>query len=91
MSDFKVICVNDKNKPSGFIGEWIKSGEVYTVIDVKKLARQRMVLGYKLAEKSINPESNYQYFIANRFRPYSDEDMEAEKAVAELLEEMEYA
>ena len=89
MSDFKVICLNDKGKPDGFIGTWIKKGEVYTVIDCKHLARQRMVLGYKLQEAPIDENSKFQFFVSNRFRPYNDEDSAMQKAVEELLEEVE--
>lgn len=92
--DFKVICINDKYKPEGFIGDWIVKGEIYTVIESVKLIRQRKVDGYKLMEKNIHPESKYQYFIANRFAIYEgEEELEAEEAVKELLEELntEYA
>ena len=54
--DFKVICINDKYKPEGFIGDWIVKGEVYTVIESVKLIRQRKVDGYKLMEKNIHPK-----------------------------------
>lgn len=45
MDNFRVVCVNDSAKPDGFIGEWIKKNEIYTVVDAKNLARQRMTLG----------------------------------------------
>jgi hypothetical protein len=46
-----------------------------------------MSIGYKLAEIDIPEDCDYQYFLANRFRPYSDEDAEMEEALTELLEE----
>jgi hypothetical protein len=35
----------------------------------------------------MDPRSEYQYFLSNRFRPYTDEDAMMEIAVEELLEE----
>ena len=89
MDNFRVVCINDKAKPSGFVGEWIKKDEIYTVVDAKNLARQRMTLGYKLAEVNISEHSEYQYFLANRFRPLSEEDEMMEKALEELMEEVD--
>ncbi len=87
MEYFKVVCVNDKAKPSQYFGDWIEKGEIYTVIDAKHLANQRMSIGYKLEEIEMPSESPYQYFMANRFRPYTDEDAMLEYALEELLEE----
>lgn len=87
MENFRVVCVNDRSKPDGFIGDWIKKGEIYTVVDAKKLARQRLSIGYKFAELNIDEKSVFQYFLANRFRPYDEDDAKAEEAVQELLEE----
>jgi len=87
METFRVVCVNDRFKPDGFVGDWIKKDEVYTVVDAKHLARQRMSIGYKLAELNISEDSAYKFFLANRFRAYTDDDLEAEQAVKELLEE----
>ena len=66
MEEFRVVCINDKYKPDGFIGDWIESGEVYTVVDAKYLKRQRNMIGYKLAELNISEESKFQYFLSNR-------------------------
>jgi hypothetical protein len=87
MEQFRVVCVNDKAKPTGYVGEWLEQGEVYTVVDAKYLMRQRMTIGYKLAEIDMDPNSEYQYFLSNRFRPYTDEDSMMELALEELLEE----
>ena len=89
MDSFRVVCVNDSAKPNGFIGEWIKKNEIYTVIDAKNLAKQRMTLGYKLAEATISEESKFQYFLSNRFRPLSEEDEMMEKALEDLMKEVE--
>ena len=89
MDNFRVVCVNDNAKPDGFIGQWIKKDEIYTVVDAKNLARQRMTLGYKLAEVSISEGSKFQYFLSNRFRPLSEEDEMMEQALEELMKEVE--
>lgn len=86
MEHFKVVCVNDKAKPADYFGEWVEKGEVYTVIDAKYLAKQRMSIGYKLEEIYMPEECKYQYFLSNRFRPYTDEDAMIEEALEELLE-----
>ena len=87
MEQFKVVCVNDKAKPPHYKGEWLEKNEVYTVVDAKYLLRQRMSIGYKLAEIDIPADSEYQYFLSNRFRPYTEEDAMLEHALEELLEE----
>ena len=90
MDSFRVVCVNDKLRPGGFPANlWVEKGKVYTVVDAKYLAKQRMSIGYKLAEIEIPEDCEYQFFLSNRFRPYSDDDAIAEKAVEELLEELE--
>jgi hypothetical protein len=48
-----------------------------------------MVLGYRLEEAPIDENSKFQFFVSNRFRPYNDEDLAMQKAVEELLEEVE--
>ena len=87
MENFKVICVNDKAKPKGFIGKWVEKNKIYTVVDAKNLAKQRMTIGYKFAEIEIPEESEYKFFLANRFRPCSEDDELAATAVEELIEE----
>jgi hypothetical protein len=90
MENFRVVCVNDKARPKEFpVGLWIEQNEIYTVVDAKYLARQHMTIGYKLAEIELPEDSVYQYFLSNRFRPYTDEDEMLEAALEELLEETE--
>lgn len=90
MDNFKVVCVNDRAKPDGFIGDWVQKNQIYTVIDAKYLERQHMSVGYKIAELKISEESMYQFFLANRFRPLSENDEHnMEEAFQELLEEEE--
>jgi hypothetical protein len=88
MDNYRVVAINDKQKPSSVpSSSWIKYGEVYTVVDAAKMARQRGTLGYKLAEVEFPEGCEYQYYTSSRFRPYTEDDMEAERAVEELLEE----
>jgi hypothetical protein len=85
---YKVVCKNDKGMPKDFPAKyWVKSGEVYTVIDAKEMAYNRKALGYKLEEIEMPEDCVYQYFLANRFVPQSD-DLEAEMAMQELLDEV---
>lgn len=90
METFRVVCVNDKARPNNFPPHlWVKKNEVYTIVEAKYLARQHMAVGYKLAEIDIPEDCEYQFFLSNRFRPYSDDDAEAEEAVNELLKEFD--
>jgi len=89
MDSFRVVCVNDSAKPNDFVGSWIQKDKIYTVVDAKNLARQRMTLGYKLSEVNISEDSPYQYFLSNRFRPLSEEDELMEKALEDLMKEVE--
>ena len=89
MEPFRIICINDKNKPSSIPqSSWIEQDEIYTVIFASNMGKQKMILGYKLDEVSMPEDCEYQYYIASRFRPYTEDDALAEKAVEELLEEV---
>ena len=90
METFKVVCVNDKFKPTELGNSaWIKKGQVYTVIDAKFMRRQGMTIGYKLEEVALPEDSPYKFLAANRFRPYQEDDSkEAQEAVEELLSEL---
>lgn len=71
---FKVICVNDQNKPSKIpLSEWIVQGNVYTVRKIVPLALGNQ-LGFELEEVSLSPDSfPYEYYSASRFIPLEDE------------------
>lgn len=89
METFRVICVNDRFRPSEVPANlWIKKNEVYTVVDSKRLANQNMSIGYKLAEIDFPEDCLYQFFIANRFKPYDEEDHALSLAIEELLSEV---
>ena len=76
---FKVICIDDKNKPSKIpLNEWIVEGSVYTVRKVVNMALMNNHVGFELEEVSLSPDSfPYEYYSASRFIPL------------ELLEEYE--
>jgi len=90
MDHFKVVCVNDRFKPAELgDSQWIKKGEIYTVIDAKFMKKQNMSIGYKLEEVKLPEDSPYKFLAANRFRPYQEDDAkEAQEAVENLLEEL---
>jgi len=71
----KVICINDKNKPSKIpYSEWIVEGSVYTVRKVFNMALMNNQVGFELEEVSLSPESfPYEYYSASRFKPTEDE------------------
>lgn len=71
---FKVICVNDQNKPSKIpLSEWIVQGNVYTVRKIVPLALGNQ-LGFELDEVYLSPDSfPYEYYSASRFIPLEDE------------------
>jgi hypothetical protein len=85
---FKVVAVNVQGRPNEIpINKWIEKDEVYTVLQMDYMNIQNRLLGFKLEELNIDDCFPYQYFSANRFRPFSKEDAEAEEAVRILLEE----
>ena len=86
---FKVVCVNDKNKPSDFPeGCWIEKDELYTVVCVNMMANQGNRFSFVLEEIKFPEGSPYDSFFCERFRPASEDDLEAERLVKELLLEV---
>ncbi len=86
--EFKVVCIDDSCRPNDIpTSKWIERNEVYTVIQADFLNAQNGVLGFKLKEKNLDNCFPYQYFAARIFRPLTRLDLEAEKAVKQLLEE----
>ena len=87
---FRVQCLNAKNKPNDIpTSKWVKKGETYTVIDVKKLLIQGGKLGFKLEEINIDSCFPYQFFAASRFGIPVGEIMkqETEEMLDNLLKE----
>lgn len=84
----KVLCIDDKNRPHKISEEnWIKEGQVYTVIEVKKMGLQNNSTGFKLAEVSL-PEKcfPYEYFRSSRFGMLIEIEEENEELSTETAE-----
>lgn len=86
---FKVICINDSNRPDGIpTSKWVKKGESYTVIEVAKMRIQGGLLGFKLEEINIDSCFPYQFFAASRFGiPIPLKQDETQELLDKLLEE----
>lgn len=66
----KVICIDEKNRPNEIpLSHWVKEGEEYTVIEVKKLNVQNGIYGCKIEEINIDMFIPLEYFRLDRFRP----------------------
>lgn len=99
MSPFKVICIDDRNRPDGIpTNKWIQCGHSYTVIEVAKMRVQGGILGFKLQEINIDDCFPYQFFSASRFGiPAGIDNTEAmlekllEEAKREAVEEPQLA
>lgn len=82
----RVVCVNDSNKPDKVpTNQWIKKGNVYTVVRAVKMGIQANTLGFDLEEVNLSGCFPYEYYDAKRFLP---EDMVKQEDVAvEIIEE----
>lgn len=82
----RVVCVNDSNKPDKIpVNQWIKKGNVYTVVRAVKMGIQANTLGFDLEEVNLTGCFPYEYYDAKRFLP---EDMVKQEDVAvEIIEE----
>jgi len=81
----KVKCINDGGKPLKVPkSEWIKKGNVYTVINAVKMGLQPGKFGYKLEEVELSVSSfPYEYYESSRFAiptEVEEEVMELEEA-----------
>lgn len=67
----QVVCINSGNKPKKISPyEWVKEGEIYTVIEISKMGLQAGRFGYKLKEVQLSEQSfPYEYYNADRFVP----------------------
>ena len=67
----QVVCINADNKPKKISPyEWVKEGEIYTVIEISKMGLQAGRFGYKLKEVQLSEQSfPYEYYNADRFVP----------------------
>ncbi len=85
----KAICIDSSNKPSKVpVEQWIKEGEVYTIIKVVKMGLQDGKYGVLLKEVQISADCfPYEYYDAERFIPLDIRLHQAEEEKEEVLEE----
>ena len=81
----RVVCINSSNKPSKIpIEQWVKEGEIYTVVKVAHMGLKVGTFGFLLKEIQLGPECfPYEYYSADRFVPYEESVEER----TEVLEE----
>ena len=84
----KMVCIDSSNKPSKVpIEQWIKEGEVYTVIKVVRMGLQDNKYGVLLKEVQMSPDCfPYEYYDADRFIPLDIRVYEAQEKEEEVLE-----
>lgn len=65
----QVICIDDSNKPKRISpSEWIREGQLYTVVEVVKMSLQNNKFGYRLKEVQLSEQSfPYEFYSAERF------------------------
>lgn len=92
---FKVICINDANKPNDIPNsQWVKQGHIYTVTKILKLKIQGDKIGFLLAEVNLDGCAPWLAYASERFGIITsiivNEDMAwADKELNRLLEEAE--
>lgn len=87
--DLKVVCINAKNKPVEIpSGCWLEKDEMYSVVRIQKMANQPGTFGVVLEELKLPANCPYDSFAHWRFRPATEDDIEAISAVEKLLEEI---
>ena len=92
---FKVICINDTNKPNEIPNsQWVKKGSIYTVTKISKMNIQNGILGFELAEINLDGCAPYKYYAAERFGVITalivNEDTNwADKELERILKEVE--
>jgi len=80
----RVICIDDKNKPSIIPqSKWVKEEEEYNVIRVLNSLHEnsKNVLMFDLAEKDITMYEPYGYFKASRFAIHKDDIEKLEELI----------
>ncbi len=85
----KAICIDSSNKPAKVpIEQWVKEGEVYTIIKVVKMGLQDGKYGVLLKEVQISADCfPYEYYDAERFIPLDIRLHQTEEEKEEILEE----
>lgn len=88
MTPFKVICVNDNDRPEMIPqSKWLVKNQSYTVIKVAKLLIQGGMVGFKLEGLDIDAYFPYQFFAANRFMIPLDNVWNIEEMLEKILKE----
>jgi hypothetical protein len=84
----KVICIDAGNKPKKIpFEEWIKEGEVYTIVEVVKMGLKPGTFGLRLKEVSLSEKSfPYEYYDASRFIPVESIKSQKEEVKEEVKE-----
>lgn len=84
----KMVCIDSSNKPAKVpVEQWIKEGEVYTVIKVVRMGLQDNKYGVLLKEVQMSANCfPYEYYDADRFIPLDIRVYEAQGKEEEVLE-----
>jgi len=84
----RVICIDDANKPAKIpVEQWIKEGEVYTVIKAVQMGLQDGKYGFLLKEVQMSADCfPYEYYDADRFIPLDIRVYELQEKKEEVLE-----
>lgn len=84
----KMVCIDSSNKPGKVpVEQWIKEGEIYTVVKVVKMGLQDNKYGVLLKEVQMSADCfPYEYYDADRFIPLDIRVYEAEEKKQEVLE-----
>ena len=84
----KMVCIDSSNKPTKVpVEQWIKEGEVYTVIKVVKMGLQDKKYGVLLKEVQMSADCfPYEYYDADRFIPLDIRVYQAQEEKEEVLE-----
>lgn len=84
----KMICIDSSNKPAKVpVEQWIKEGEVYTVIKVVKMGLQDGKYGVLLKEVQMSTDCfPYEYYDADRFISLDIRVYEIQEEKEEVLE-----
>ena len=83
-----MVCIDSSNKPAKVpVEQWIKEGEVYTVIKIVKMGLQDKKYGVLLKEVQMSVDCfPYEYYDADRFIPLDMRVYEAKEKKEEVLE-----
>jgi hypothetical protein len=90
MKKFAVVCINAKNRPADFPEHlWIaERTELYHVIAIHRMAKQPGTYGFVLEERDLSSLTKYDSFAHHRFRPATEDDLEAIKEMEALFQEI---